>query len=68
MTHRLALQGFPDTSQTSLKQNILTYNTAVPARSREVTAALNFISKRTVYRQKHPEGNYCMRTEAHSDL
>jgi hypothetical protein len=50
MTRRQALQHFPDTSQVSLHKiiNQLTFFIVVPAESREVTVALNFVSERTV--------------------
>jgi hypothetical protein len=52
MTHRQVPQGFPDTSQVSLHKNneinLRTYKIAVPAGMREVAAAFNFISERTV--------------------
>jgi hypothetical protein len=50
MTHRQALQGFPDMSQISLHKTMKsTYLfIAVPAGSREVTITFNFISERTV--------------------
>jgi hypothetical protein len=54
MTHRKALQGFPDTSQASLhikiiKSTSLFFFSAVPARTREVSDAFNFISERNAY-------------------
>jgi hypothetical protein len=50
MTHRQALQDFPNTSQVSLHKNnkINLPKEAVPAGSQEVTVAFNFISERTV--------------------
>jgi hypothetical protein len=51
MTHRLALQGFADTSRVSLHKNNkinLPFFLSVPAGSRKVAVALNFISERTV--------------------
>jgi hypothetical protein len=53
MIQRQALQGFPYASQVSIhkkqkKQN-LTFFIAVPAGSREVTIAFNFINERSVF-------------------
>jgi hypothetical protein len=49
MTHRQALQGFPDRVKYR-SENQLTEMKAVPAGNWEVTVSFNFISERTLYR------------------
>jgi len=50
MTHRQALQGFPDTNHVSVHKTVtlLTFIVTVPAWNQEVPLAFNFISERTL--------------------
>jgi hypothetical protein len=47
MTHRQALQSFPDTSQASLHKNKIDLRSLSSSR-RQMAVAFNFISERTV--------------------